>query len=499
MATTEYSHSVAQIQGTEGFSGETLSPGRWGISTGSIGAMVLDGFLAVLAWVLAYVLRYHSGISAHFSRVWHERALFGISSTHAAVFLVLFALCLVLVSKQMGLYRPPRFRSILNEQRSSVNACLTTGLLTTGAIYLFHANQMPRSLVLLALVLLAFLLSLHRILVRYAALRAIKAGLGLRRVLIVGEGPEADALASHLGNLRALGFSVEGFNALPDFSDHVTASLHMTRIFDRARAEFVDEIFLVAPRRDGLVEEMLRRSRENNFDLRVVPDLYDGLAWRRPMEYVGHFPTFPLHRGHIPEFSLFLKRSMDVLISLVGLTVLAIPMLILALLIKLDSKGPIFYRAERVGYKGRRIKCTKFRTMVQDADRKLAEIMHLNEREGILFKVKDDPRITRLGRFLRKYSIDEVPQLFDVLRGEMSIVGPRPPIASEVREYQLHHLRRLDVTPGITGLWQVQARQDPSFDSYISLDVAYIENWSLWMDLKIIARTIGVVLAGTGS
>ena len=123
----------------------------------------------------------------------------------------------------------------------------------------------------------------------------------------------------------------------------------------------------------------------------------------------------------------------------------------------------------------------------------------MNERDGVLFKVTNDPRITRLGRFLRKYSLDELPQFLNVMRGDMSIVGPRPPIASEVRKYELSHLRRLDVTPGITGLWQVVGRQDPSFESYISLDVTYIENWSILLDLMIILRTIGVVLAGTGS
>jgi lipopolysaccharide/colanic/teichoic acid biosynthesis glycosyltransferase len=137
--------------------------------------------------------------------------------------------------------------------------------------------------------------------------------------------------------------------------------------------------------------------------------------------------------------------------------------------------------------------------MVRDAEKRRAEIMHMNERDGVLFKITNDPRITAVGRILRKYSLDELPQFFNVLRGEMSIVGPRPPIASEVKEYKLSHLRRLDVTPGITGLWQVQARQDPSFDNYISLDVTYIDNWSIWLDLKIIARTIGVVLGGTGS
>src|SRR6185437_14990491 len=137
--------------------------------------------------------------------------------------------------------------------------------------------------------------------------------------------------------------------------------------------------------------------------------------------------------------------------------------------------------------------------MVAGAERLKGDLLHMNERDGVLFKVSNDPRITRLGRFLRKYSLDELPQFWNVLMGEMSIVGPRPPLASEVKEYKLSHLRRLDVTPGITGLWQVLGRQDPSFASYVSLDVTYIDNWSVWLDFQIILRTIAVVFAGTGS
>jgi exopolysaccharide biosynthesis polyprenyl glycosylphosphotransferase len=227
--------------------------------------------------------------------------------------------------------------------------------------------------------------------------------------------------------------------------------------------------------------------------------MYDGLAWNSPIEYIGQFPTIPLHRGHVPEIGLLFKRVLDVLFSASVLIVFFPVLLAIAIAIKLDSRGPVLYFSERIGKKGRVFRCTKFRTMVRDAEKRRADVMHMNERDGVLFKISNDPRITKLGRFLRKYSIDELPQFFNVLRGDMSVVGPRPPLASEVREYKLSHLRRLDVTPGLTGLWQVQARQDPSFDNYISLDVTYIENWSIWLDFKIIMRTVGVVLSGTGA
>jgi lipopolysaccharide/colanic/teichoic acid biosynthesis glycosyltransferase len=171
---------------------------------------------------------------------------------------------------------------------------------------------------------------------------------------------------------------------------------------------------------------------------------------------------------------------------------------VIAIAIYLESKGPIFYISERIGRRGHVFRCFKFRTMVTNADQLKDHLGSLNERDGVLFKVRNDPRITRVGRFLRKYSLDELPQFFNILRGEMSLVGPRPPIASEVEKYKLEHLRRLEVLPGLTGLWQVHARQDSSFEKYIALDTAYVENWSFWLDIKILLRTTEVVLRGTG-
>jgi exopolysaccharide biosynthesis polyprenyl glycosylphosphotransferase len=270
-------------------------------------------------------------------------------------------------------------------------------------------------------------------------------------------------------------------------------------VLEVARLHFVDEIFLCSPVEPGLVKLLVEQARDASVDIRVVPELYDGLAWNSPVEYIGQFPTISLHRSDVPVIGLMMKRVLDILLAGGALALLSPILLAIAIAVKLDSAGPIFYGSERIGKKGRTFRCFKFRTMVPDAEKRRAEILHMNERDSILFKIANDPRITRVGRFLRKYSLDEIPQFFNVVRGDMSLVGPRPPIASEVKKYQLNHLRRLDVTPGITGLWQVQARQDPSFDSYISLDTAYVENWSLWLDFKIMVRTFAVVLGGTGA
>jgi lipopolysaccharide/colanic/teichoic acid biosynthesis glycosyltransferase len=194
-----------------------------------------------------------------------------------------------------------------------------------------------------------------------------------------------------------------------------------------------------------------------------------------------------------------LKRAMDILLS-AGALVLTAPLLAaIAVSIRLDSPGPALYRAQRAGKKGKAFLCYKFRTMRRDADEMKDLLRKQNERCGPFFKIAADPRITRVGRLLRRYSLDEIPQFWNVLRGEMSLVGPRPHTLDDLKHYEIEHFRRLEVTPGITGLWQVTARSDASFEKNMALDSEYIERWSLSLDLRILCRTIPVVLQGTGT
>jgi exopolysaccharide biosynthesis polyprenyl glycosylphosphotransferase len=467
--------------------------------------MCLDAFTVWGSVALATLYEQHKGPVAGARGFVH-----GTLIQHRPMGILLTLVCgftvtLIIISRRLQLYTPLRLNNILNEQGRSIQACFTSGLLLTGTLYLVKAEDIPRSIVLITVGLVTVSLSVRRLVYRVSFYRRFERGEGTRNVLIVGTGPEAHALRHHMESITHLGYKFKGFidfspvaaPAVAVASGDVVGTLDT--LFQHARKQFVDEIFFAAPCERGIIQNVLDQSRTHGVDLRVVPDLYDGLAWNRPIEYIGQFPTIPLHRGHVPEVALVVKRSLDILLSLAVLVGLFPLLVAIAVAIKLDSDGPVFYTAERIGKKGRVFRCIKFRTMTRDADTRRAEMMHMNERDGVLFKIANDPRITRIGRFLRKYSLDELPQFFNVLRGEMSVVGPRPPLASEVREYKLSYLRRLDVTPGITGLWQVQARQDPSFDSYISLDVAYIEGWNLWLDLKIMVRTVGVVMRGTGS
>jgi exopolysaccharide biosynthesis polyprenyl glycosylphosphotransferase len=466
--------------------------------------MVLDGITVLGAAVLATLYEFHTGPVAGARGFWHGTLIHGQSMGILLALLCGFTISLLITSRRLHLYTPIRLTSFLHEQRLSVQTCFTSGLLLTGTLYLVHAEEVPRKVVLITLGLVTIALSVRRLIYRWLIYRRFDRGMGTRNVLIVGTGPEAHALRHHLESIRHLGYTFKGFISFPSLSSSFTATSGdvvgtLETMFQHARKQFVDEIFFTTPCERGIVQDVLAQAREAGVDLRVIPEMYDGLAWKSPIEYIGQFPTIPLHCGHVPEVGLLLKRVLDIVLSALVLILFSPVLLAVAIAVKLDSRGPIFYSSERIGKKGRVFRCTKFRTMVHDAEKRRADVMHMNERDGVLFKISNDPRITKLGRFLRKYSLDELPQFLNVLRGDMSVVGPRPPIGSEVREYKLSHLRRLDVTPGITGLWQVHARQDPSFDNYISLDVTYIENWSLWLDMKIIMRTIGVVLGGTGS
>lgn len=418
------------------------------------------------------------------------------------LYLMVFSTYLVVAGQIYGLYRSGDSRSGLNEQRLTVQAVITAGLLLCGTLYLTKAYEVSRIVVTVTMLGTVLLLMVRRAVERKMRQRRYLQGRETRNVLIVGEGRVAHALRNHLQALPHMGFRFMGFISLdsnPERSKNPQVIGEIRNCVAMARSLFVDEIYFSTPAEKQTVISVVEEARAYGIDVRVVPDLYDGLAWNAPVEYIGQFPTIPLHRREFPRGAFLIKRALDITLSALALLVLSPLMLAIAIMVRMDSEGPIFYRAARIGRKGRTFTCYKFRTMVVNADALRKELEKQNERDSILFKMKNDPRITKIGARLRKYSLDELPQFFNVLIGDMSLVGPRPPLASEVEKYDLAHLRRLDVLPGITGLWQVEAREDPSFDSYISLDTAYVENWNLMLDLRILARTVGVVFGGTGA
>ena len=232
---------------------------------------------------------------------------------------------------------------------------------------------------------------------------------------------------------------------------------------------------------------------------RVVPDLFQLSLGGVDVEAINGIPLISVKGSALTGFNKTVKRAVDVLIAGMALVLISPLWALIALAIKLDSPGPILFRQERLGLHGKPFTVFKFRSMHLDAEEQLEKLRARNEAAGPLFKIKDDPRRTRVGRFIRRTSLDELPQFINVLRGEMSMVGPRPGLASEVAQYQDWHKKRLAVVPGITGLWQVSGRSELTFDEMVMLDIYYAENWSLGMDLRIMLRTIPQLLFGDGA
>jgi exopolysaccharide biosynthesis polyprenyl glycosylphosphotransferase len=457
--------------------------------------------VADISWIasgviLTLMLRFHAIMAL--PRVSHS--LIG----HLCVS-VSFAAIIVLLCHFQGLYSLELPVTQIQEVMIVAKSVMIGTILLGSLLFVSGVKSTSRLVVLMVAVYALVSMIGWRAFRRRSLGKAIADGVSCHNVIIVGTDGVALALSEYLEQHRELGFVVVG-HVGSDFSassDSVTSG--KTKILGApsdlrgiCRKFFADEV-MICTRDRSVAMQAIADARESGVGVLVVPDLYDGVAFGAHTRHLGGFPCLAVVLRSIPAFSMQMKRALDVVVAGCALLCLAPVLLILAALVRLTSTGPALYKSRRIGKKGRPFWCYKFRTMVADADKKKADLLHLNERNEVLFKIKHDPRITALGRVLRKYSLDELPQLWNVLRGDMSLVGPRPPLMSEVEKYQFEYLRRLEVAPGITGLWQVEARNHPSFDRYISLDLHYVENWSFLLDLQILFRTVVVVFAGTGS
>ena len=337
---------------------------------------------------------------------------------------------------------------------------------------------------------------------------AFSRAFGLTRyVLIVGLGKRAEHLGRNLEEFYEDGLRIAGFLAPPN-----GASLPDTLRLDREYPVFplddlrsmlsrhvIDEIhFAVESDQLPSLEEVFLWCDEEGVCSRIAVDFFPHVNSDLALERIGNTPLLTFTAAPDDEVLLLAKRAMDIVLGTLGLLVLSPVILIAAILIRLTSSGPIIFRQTRCGLNGRTFTFYKFRSMVADAEQRLSEVAHLNPKE-IVTKIPNDPRLTRVGKWLRRFSVDEIPQLINVLRGDMSLVGPRPAIPSEVAQYQRWQRRRLRMRPGLTCLWAVQGRDKIDFESWMRLDLQYIDNWSLGLDARIILRTIPQVLSGRAS
>ncbi len=423
-------------------------------------------------------------------------------------FVLLLALWHVIL-RALGMYRSNRLTSPAAEAWRALQATTLGTLATLNCAILFNIRLVTPAFVVVLWLASSGLYAANRLVVRMVLARARRRGRNLRNVLIVGTNSRAEDYALKVEAHPELGYQVIGFvdgdwSGLEDFKRHTGRAVVAApeQLPEFLRANVVDEVVIALPL--GSCYQRCARiiavCEEQGIVVRLFSDLFKLRLAKATVEVLEEEPVVTIWTGTMEGWPAVLKRTLDIAVSALLLALLSPLLLVAALLVKLTSPGPVLFVQQRVGFNKRRIGVHKFRTMVVDAERRLPEIAHLNEVSGPVFKIRNDPRLTPIGRVLRKTSIDELPQLFDVLLGRMSLVGPRP---LPVRDYEgFHHdwhRRRFSVRPGITCLWQVDGRSSLPFEKWMELDMQYIDHWSLLLDFKILLRTIPAVLRGTGA
>jgi len=335
--------------------------------------------------------------------------------------------------------------------------------------------------------------------------RAYQRGYYRENLLIVGTGKRARDFIRSVYEHSNWGFNIVGL--IDDEPDNYGRLIEQFRVVGRIQDVpfilerlVVDRVIFILPKEQlGELEEVLLECEKVGVTTSISLDIYDMNIARLQQTDFNGFPLLEFKPFVAKEWQLFIKRIMDIIISVVALTIFSPIMIVVALIIKATSQGPVFFKQTRCGLNGRKIQFYKFRSMVANAEALKEKLKAHNEMTGPVFKIKHDPRITPIGYFIRKMSIDELPQFINVLKGDLSIVGPRPPLPSEVEHYEVWQRRRLSLKPGITCIWQVSGRNKIGFEEWMRMDLEYIDNWSLWLDVQIIFKTVFVVLTGYGA
>jgi len=466
----------------------------------SIAVIISDVLLINLAFAIAYWMRY--------DRQWFaavDEANFVPYNAFIPISLTLTVLLLG-IYKLNRVYDQPRGSSWFDEVYSLMTGTATGIILMVFVmVFLFRSLFYSRLVFFYGGVLVTIFLSASRLAKRFARGWLRRRGLGVDRLLIVGVGEVGRTVMRHVVAQPVLGYHVVGF--VDDDPDKASTdigrfkALGSTAQIPRLVKELaVDEVIITLPwMYHRKIVSIIAQCEREQVRVRIVPDMFQMTLSHLDVEDLGGIPMIGVREISIGRTETFIKRSMDMTIALIGLILLLPFFALVALLIKLDSNGPVFFAQIRVGKDEKLFACYKFRSMRQGAEAEQDGLRTLNEADGPIFKIREDPRITRMGRVLRRTSLDELPQLFNVLMGHMSMVGPRPAPPAEVQRYQPWHKRRLEVAPGMSGLWQVSGRSELSFDEMVLLDLYYIENWSPVLDLQIMLRTVPKMITGEGA
>jgi len=411
-----------------------------------------------------------------------------------------------------GRYRSHRTVPILDEAWAILRVCFLGAAVFTLLLYaariderLLGDDRISRFWILLFAIFSCIFLLTEKLALRITSRWVRMHGFNYRTVLIVGTGPTAlsiaDSIQSHrFWGFRILGFVANGHGVPADFPESWPVLGEVADISRIVESNVVDDVIFAVHRRElERLEDLFLSLQEQGIRTRLALDLFPHTRAQVQLEDLDGMPLLSFATAPTSHFQLLAKRALDVALSSL-LLLLGLPVVVaIATAIKLSSGGNVLFRQTRCGLNGRSFTLYKFRTMVEDAEERRRELLHLNEMNGPVFKLKSDPRVTALGRFLRRFSLDELPQFWNVLRGDMSLVGPRPPIPEEVAKYERWQRRRLAMKPGMTCLWQISGRNELDFHRWMELDLEYIDSWTPLLDLKILLKTIPAVLSGRGA
>lgn len=458
-------------------------------------SLIIDLAVIAVAFILAYAIRqnYLANLAPLQTYLW---AL----AIAAPVWYVLM--------RKEGLYESLRSLSCTDILSRLIYVHAMGGLLVAAVIFFTVRDKYSRGLYLLFVFCSLLLFLVTKIAMRGLLGYLRRKGYNVRHIIIVGTQDKAQRLHELIAGHAEWGVVIQGVvqSGPPPLQEQVLGHKvlgHIDRLVDICKDHLPDEVIFCLPRELSLqADNYIHNMEEMGITVRVILDVYaSSIATRRELGmFHNELPILTVHTKCFDAQQLMIKRLLDVVGALVGLSLFSFLFPWLALAIRLDTKGPVFFSQERVGENGRIFRCWKLRTMVMDAEKKKAELQQYNQMNGAMFKIQDDPRVTRVGKWLRKTSLDEFPQFWNVLKGEMSLVGTRPPTKDEVLTYQNWHRKRICIKPGITGLWQVSGRSlIDDFDEVVRLDLQYIDNWTLWLDIKLLLKTIRVVLTRHGA
>lgn len=465
----------------------------------TIGLVLVDIVLINAAFALAYWVRYELQWFRAVDVAYHAPL------QRYVPFAIVLTVLLLIIYRIEGLYRQPRGASWFEEAYAILNGTTTGIVIVVFVAYFYRPLSYSRLIFLYAGGFSVLFLSLSRVAKARLWIHLRRRGIGVDHILIVGAGEIGRTLMRHIVAQPGLGYRVVGF--VDDDPQRGSTDIgrfcalggipNLPHIIQK---EKVDEVLITLPWTHhrkilGIVDQCAREQVR----ARIVPDLFQLALSRVDVTHIGGVPVIGLREPAIGSWQRALKRSLDLVVAL-GALVLLLPLfLLVALAIRLDSSGPVLFTQARLGRGGREFTICKFRSMRQGAEEEKEDLADLNEASGPIFKIRDDPRLTRVGRVLRRWSLDELPQLYNVLRGEMSLVGPRPPTPVEVAKYEDWQRKRLVVRPGMTGLWQVSGRSELPFGEMMLLDIYYVENWSPTLDIGILLRTVPKWLSGEGA